>query len=74
MLVTMWFESIGRPRRTFSTRLSQRQWFPAELEAAVLDAGFRIIDRLGDFRGGSLENGSDSQVLLLAPRGRRGQR
>jgi SAM-dependent methyltransferase len=44
--------------------LSQRKFFPAELEALLAHAGFRVVERNGDFRGGSLGPGSESQVLI----------
>lgn len=50
--------------------LSQRKFFPAELEALVAHAGLRMVERHGDFDGGPLGPGSDSQVLVCraAPR------
>jgi len=44
--------------------LSQRKFFPAELEALVAHAGLRMIDRFGDFGGGPLGPGSESQILV----------
>jgi SAM-dependent methyltransferase len=44
--------------------LSQRKYFPAELEALVAHAGLRVVERHGDFRGGFLGPGSESQVLI----------
>lgn len=44
--------------------LSQRKFFPAELEALVAHAGLRMVERHGDFDGAPLGPGSDSQVLV----------
>ena len=71
--VTMVFEDDEDPTRSFSTPLSHRQVFPAELEALLHYNGFRIEALWGDFEGGPLEAHSESQVVVarLSPRGRR---
>ncbi len=46
--------------------LSQRKYFPAELEALVSFAGLRVVERT-DFQGGPLGQQSESQVLLCTP-------
>ncbi len=48
-------------------RLSQRKWFPAELEALVSHAGFRVHERFGDFFSSPLDGASESQVLVCRP-------
>lgn len=48
--------------------LSQRKFFPAELEGLVAHAGLRLVERHGDFAGGPLGPGSESQVLVCAAR------
>lgn len=45
-------------------RLSQRKFFPAELEALVAHAGFRADERYGDFFGNPLDHRSRSQILI----------
>ena len=45
-------------------QLSQRKFFPAELEALVAHAGMRVVERFGDFSFGPLGPGSESQVLV----------
>ena len=45
-------------------QLSQRKFFPAELEALVSQAGMRLVDRYGDFFFGPLGPGAESQVLV----------
>jgi SAM-dependent methyltransferase len=57
-------------------KLTQRKYFPAELEALVAAAGFRVIGRYGDFFWAPLDGGAESQVLvveraLAAPKPRR---
>ncbi len=46
-------------------RLSQRKFFPAELEALAAHAGFRVAERFGDFFWAPLDGRSESQVLVL---------
>ena len=45
-------------------KLTQRKFFPAELEALVAHAGFRVLDRYGDFSFGRLDAGAESQVVV----------
>jgi len=45
-------------------KLSQRKFFPAELEALAAHAGFRVLDRYGDFSWGPLVGTAESQVLV----------
>lgn len=51
-------------------KLSQRKFFPAELEALVAHAGFRVTERYGDFSFRPLDGTAESQVLVceLAPK------
>jgi SAM-dependent methyltransferase len=49
-------------------RLSQRKFFPAELEALVAAAGWVVDARFGDFDGEALHAGAASQVLVCRPR------
>ena len=44
--------------------LTQRKFFPAELEALVAHAGLRVVERYGDFYWGPLSSAADSQVLV----------
>jgi hypothetical protein len=52
-------------------KLSQRKFFPAEMEALVAGAGFRVIDRYGDFSFRPLDGSSGSQVLVCEPQPKR---
>jgi len=64
-----------RPSEVRVVKLSQRKFFPAELEALVSHAGFRVVERYGDFSFRPLEGSSESQVLVCEPIGsaRRGR-
>ncbi|HEX2686225.1 MAG TPA: class I SAM-dependent methyltransferase [Kofleriaceae bacterium] len=48
-------------------KLSQRKFFPAELEALVAYAGFRVTERYGDFSFRPLDGTAESQVLVCEP-------
>jgi SAM-dependent methyltransferase len=55
------------PGETRVVQLSQRKFFPAELEALVAHAGFRVVARYGDFSFRPLDGTADSQVLVCEP-------
>jgi SAM-dependent methyltransferase len=59
--VTIVLESAARSR---ALPLTQRQLFPAELEALLHYNGFAIERRHGDFSGGALRADSESQVIV----------
>jgi SAM-dependent methyltransferase len=48
--------------------LSQRKFFPAELEALVAHAGFLVEERYGDFAGDPLTGEAESQLLVCRRR------
>jgi SAM-dependent methyltransferase len=56
----------GEPARV--VLLSQRKFFPAELEALVAHAGFSVEERYGDFAGEPLTGGAESQLLVCRVR------
>ncbi|HEU4730607.1 MAG TPA: class I SAM-dependent methyltransferase [Kofleriaceae bacterium] len=58
----------GPPR---VVKLSQRKFFPAELEALVAGAGFRVVERYGDFSFRPLDGSAESQVLVCEPHPKR---
>lgn len=71
VLVRLYYEALddagqptGRPR---IVKLSQRKFFPAELEALIAHAGLRLVERYGDFSFGPLLPTSESQVLVCQP-------
>jgi hypothetical protein len=45
-------------------KLSQRKFFPAELEALLAHGGFRVAERFGDFTGRPLDASAESQVIV----------
>lgn len=57
----------GRGTPTRVVKLSQRKFFPAELEALVAHAGFRVTERYGDFSFRPLDGTAESQVLVCEP-------
>jgi hypothetical protein len=44
--------------------LSQRQWFPCELEALLHYNGFRVEHMWGDFDRSTLASESESQIIV----------
>ncbi len=65
VMIRLYYTPVRRGREEV-TLLSQRKFFPAELEALVAHAGLRIAERYGDFDGGPLGPGSESQVVICA--------
>ena len=47
--------------------LTQRKFFPAELEALVAHAGLRVVARYSNFAWQPLVAGAESQVLVCEP-------
>lgn len=45
-------------------KLSQRKFFPAELEALIAHAGLRTVERYGDFGWRQLDSSAESQVVI----------
>lgn len=45
-------------------QLSQRKYFPAELEGLLAAGGFAVVERWGDFAGEPLGPAAESQVVL----------
>lgn len=68
-MITMQFEDAADPRRFFVVPLAQRHVFPAELEALLAYNGFRVEAHWGDFDGGPIVDGCESQVVIARPRG-----
>jgi SAM-dependent methyltransferase len=52
------------PARARVVQLSQRKYFPAELEALLAAGGFAVVERWGDFAGQPLGPAAESQVIL----------
>lgn len=66
-LIHLYYEPVDGVGPSHVVRLSQRKWFPAELEALVAHAGFRVLARYGDFFSSPLDGASESQVLVCQP-------
>lgn len=68
-LIRLYYEPLepgaGVPR---VVTLSQRKFFPAELEALLHASGFTVPERYGDFAGQPLHGEHESQVLVCRPR------
>jgi SAM-dependent methyltransferase len=68
-LIRLYYRPVGPgPQRERVVHLSQRKFFPAELEALVSHAGFVVERRLGDFGGRQLTGEAESQVLVCRRR------
>lgn len=63
-LIRLYYEPVDGKGPTKIVKLSQRKFFPAELEALVAHAGLRMVERYGDFAWRPLEGTSESQVLV----------
>jgi SAM-dependent methyltransferase len=72
-LIRIYYEPVDGKGPVRVVKLSQRKFFPAELEALVAHAGFRVVERAGDFSGGVLDGNSESQIIVCerAPTSRR---
>lgn len=69
--IRLYYEPADGRGPTKIVKLTQRKYFPAELEALLAHAGFRVVERYGDFSGAPLHPGAESQVLVVekaAPR------
>jgi SAM-dependent methyltransferase len=63
-LIRIYYDPIDDDGPGRVVQLSQRKFFPAELEALVSHAGMRVVDRYGDFYLGPLGPASESQILV----------
>ena len=72
-VIRLYYDPVdGAPGEARVVKLTQRKFFPAELEALVAHAGFRVLERYGDFSFGPLDGRAESQVLVCqAPDPRR---
>jgi len=68
--VLMDFEHPDDPNRSFCTPLTQRQFFPAELEALLHYNGFAIESHQGDFDRKLVGRATESQVIIARLRSR----
>jgi SAM-dependent methyltransferase len=58
------FEHPTKKSRSFCTPLSQRQFFPAELEALLHYNGFDVLSHTSDFAGEPITAATESQVVI----------
>ena len=63
-LIRLYYEPVDGKGPTKIVKLSQRKYFPAELEALVAHAGFRVTARYGDFFFAPLAAGAETQILV----------
>lgn len=65
VLIRLFYDPIGSDGAPGTVvTLSQRKFFPAELEALIAHAGLSVIDRYGDFSFGPLVARSESQIVV----------
>lgn len=74
VLIRLYYDPVDGVGPGRVVQLSQRKFFPAELEALVSQAGMRVVERFGDFSFGPLGPASESQVLVCQPAAARRQR
>lgn len=67
--IDMAFVGEEDPLDLHVTPLTQRQFFPAELEALLHYNGFEMLERYGDFEREELDDASESQVIIAGLRG-----
>lgn len=63
-LIRLYYEPVDGKGPTRIVKLSQRKFFPAELEALIAHAGLRLVERYGDFSWRPLDGAAESQVLV----------
>jgi SAM-dependent methyltransferase len=65
----IYYERLDVPpeeKHTHVVRLAHRQFFPAELWALLVHAGFRVEERWGGFAQEPFDDDADSQVLVMS--------
>lgn len=67
--IRLYYEPLeeGPIQDTMVVKLSQRKYYPAELEALLHYSGFRLERHYGDFEGEDLDEFAENQVLLCRP-------
>jgi len=63
-VIRLYYDPVDGKGPGHVVQLTQRKFFPAELEALVAHAGFRVIERYGDFSFAPLDARAESQVLV----------
>lgn len=67
-MVSMIFQNLSDLEDVKILPLSQRQWFPCELEALLHYNGFQLEHMWGDFSRSPLTNGSENQIVVARAR------
>lgn len=63
-LIRIYYDPVDGRGPSRIIKLTQRKYFPAELEALVAHAGLRVAARYGDFFWAPLDGSAESQVLI----------
>jgi len=63
-LIRIYYDPVDGKGPARVVKLSQRKYFPAELEALVAHAGYRVVAHYGDFAWQPLDGGAESQVVI----------
>jgi len=63
-LIRIYYDPVDGTGAGRVVQLSQRKYFPAELEALLAAGGFTVVERWGDFAGQPLGPSAESQVVL----------
>lgn len=72
VVIRLYYDPVDGKGPGRVVQLTQRKFFPAELEALVAHAGLRVVERYGDFSFAPLDARAESQVLVCqAPPARR---
>lgn len=66
-LIRIYYDPVDGRGPSKIIKLTQRKYFPAELEALVAHAGLRLAARYGDFFWAPLDGAAESQVLVVEP-------
>lgn len=64
VVIRLYYEPVDGRGPSKIVKLTQRKYFPAELEALIAHAGFRVVGRYGDFFWAPLDGAAESQVLV----------
>ncbi|HEY5923551.1 MAG TPA: methyltransferase [Kofleriaceae bacterium] len=64
VLIRLYYEPLDGKGPLKIVKLSQRKFFPAELEGLIAHAGLRVVARYGDFGWRALDGSAESQVLV----------
>jgi SAM-dependent methyltransferase len=63
-LIRLYYDPVDGGPGGRVVKLSQRKFFPAELEALIAHAGLQLVERYGSFSMGPLEISSESQICI----------